>query len=244
MKLNISYDRNGTVSAFEVKEDQVRRGGILGKRLGNEVDGSVFGDEFAGYTFKLRGGQDTEGFPMMYGVCAPARVSLLLARGATGYNAFRGRKGERRRKAVRGDIVGSDIAMLNVSIVKCGEQQLEGVTTKSVPRALGPKRVSTIRKLWNLPSDADASKFVVKRKVDSKGGKSRFKGPRVQRLITDKIRTARRRKLKVRADALKESASQRREFLSAVAGERMRHRQRKQAAALRKKSAKKVTVPV
>ena len=239
MKINIAYGRHGTVKAFDVPEDQVRRGGIIGKRLGAEVDGTVFGPQFAGYSFKLKGGQDTEGFPMMYGVCAPARVSLLLKRGAVGYNEFRGRKGERRRKAIRGDIIGEDISMLNVAVLKVGDAALEGVTDVSNPRALGPKRVAAIRKLWNLPRTADVSKFVVKRKVSKAGKKDRFKGPSVQRLVSSKIRARRVQKVKARTASLKESATQRREYLSAVTRDRMTQRQRKQATVARKKVAKK-----
>jgi len=242
MKLNIAYARNGTVKTFEITEDQVRKGGILGKRLGAEVDGSIFGENFSGYVFKLRGGQDTEGFPMVFGVCAPARVSLLLKRGAVGYNAFRGRSGERRRKAIRGDIIGEDISIINLNIVKVGDKQLEGVTDVSHPRALGPKRVSSIRKLWNLPRDADVRKFVVKRKIagkkDAKGvqKKDRFKAPTVQRLITPRIQARRVAKVKACAASLKESAAERREWLSSVSRDRMKQRQRSAAIAVREKA--------
>lgn len=239
MKINVSYARHGTVKSFDVTDDQVRRGGIFGKRLGAEVDGNTFGSQFDGYVFKLRGGQDTEGFPMMYGVCAPARVALLLKRGSVGYNAFRGRKGERRRKAVRGDIVQEDISMLNVSISKVGDNTLEGVTDVSKPRPLGPKRVSTIRKLWNLPRTADVKKFVVKRKVSKAGKKDRYKSPVVQRLITSKIRAQRVRKVAARKEGIKANATLRREWLSSVTRDRMKQRQRRQATATRKAVAAK-----
>jgi small subunit ribosomal protein S6e len=236
MKLNVAYGRHGTVKAFEVSEDQVRKGNLIGKRLGQEVDGSSFGEEFEGYVMKMRGGQDTEGFPMMYGVGAPARVSLLLKRGAVGYQAFRGRNGERRRKAIRGDIFGEDIAVLNVSVSKVGSNDLEGVTDESKPRPLGPKRVSTIRKLWNLPRDADVRKFVVKRKVSKEGKKDRFKSPVIQRLVTSKIRARRAKKVSVKLAGLKKAAQERREFLSTVTRERMQQRQRKSAILAREKA--------
>lgn len=239
MKLNISYARHGTVKAFEVTEDQLRRGNVFGKRLGAEIDGAAFGSQFEGYVFKIRGGQDTEGFPMVYGVCAPARVSLLLKRGAVGYNAFRGRSGERRRKAIRGDIIGEDISMLNLSVSKIGANTLEGVTDVSHPRALGPKRVSAIRKLWNLPRTADVKKFVVKRKVSKAGKKDRYKAPVVQRLITSKTRAQRVRKVKARQESIKTGAAQRREWLSTVTRDRMKQRQRRQAAATRQAVAAK-----
>ncbi len=58
------------------------------------------------------------------------------------------RDGERKRKSVRGCIVGPDIAALMLVIVKKGEAELPGITDKYVPRRLGPKRASKIRKLF------------------------------------------------------------------------------------------------
>ncbi len=235
MKLNISLGRNGTTKTFEITDDQVRRGGIIGKRLGAEVDGSAFGEQFKGYSFKLRGGQDTEGFPMVFGVCAPARVSLLLKRGAVGFAAFRGRSGERRRKAVRGDIVGEDISVLSLTVTKQGEGALEGVTDVSNPRRLGPKRVSRIRKLWALPAGSDVRKFVVKRKVSGKKDKTRFKTPSIQRLITNKTRARRVKKVKVARARIQANAQVRREWTSSVTKDRMKQRQRKQSRLQRSK---------
>ncbi|SCU67064.1 40S ribosomal protein S6, putative [Trypanosoma equiperdum] len=149
MKLNIAYPRNGTVKQFEVADEVLRRVNLGDYRLGNEVDGVIFGEPFKGYTFKLQGGSDKEGFPMVQGVMAPSRVSLLVKRGAVGFNTFRGYQGERRRKSLRGCILASDIAVLNVIVVRVGEQPIEGVTDVSVPRRLGPKRANKIRKLFN-----------------------------------------------------------------------------------------------
>ena len=58
--------------------------------------------------------------------------------------------GERRRKSVRGCIVSSDLSVLNLVIVKKGEQDLPGLTDEEKPRMRGPKRASKIRKLFNL----------------------------------------------------------------------------------------------
>jgi small subunit ribosomal protein S6e len=60
------------------------------------------------------------------------------------------RAGERRRKSVRGCIVSQEIAVLNLVIVKKGEQDLPGLTDEEKPRMRGPKRASKIRKLFNL----------------------------------------------------------------------------------------------
>jgi small subunit ribosomal protein S6e len=57
---------------------------------------------------------------MKQGIFTNSRLKLLLAPGTKGYRVKR--TGERKRKSVRGCIVGSDIKNLSVTIVKKGEQ--------------------------------------------------------------------------------------------------------------------------
>lgn len=237
MKLNIAYPRNGTVKQFEITDDVLRRVHLNDYRLGNDVDGAIFGEQFKGYTFRLKGGSDKQGFPMVNGVLAASRVSLLINRGANGFNTFRGRSGERRRKALRGCILASDIAVVNVSIVKTGEQPIEGVTDVSLPRRLGPKRANNIRKLFNLSKDDEVRKFVVRRKVTKAGKKDRFKAPKVQRLITPAIRARRAAKVKSTIEKVRKSAAERRDYLSLLATRRQAARQRKNARLHRQKVA-------
>ncbi|EAN77347.1 40S ribosomal protein S6, putative [Trypanosoma brucei brucei TREU927] len=229
MKLNIAYPRNGTVKQFEVADEVLRRVNLGDYRLGNEVDGVIFGEPFKGYTFKLQGGSDKEGFPMVQGVMAPSRVSLLVKRGAVGFNTFRGYQGERRRKSLRGCILASDIAVLNVIVVRVGEQPIEGVTDVSVPRRLGPKRANKIRKLFNLGRTDDVRKYVIRRKVTKEGKKDRFKAPKIQRLITSTIRARRAKKVRVAIEKVRKSAAERREYLRLVGARRRAARQRKAA---------------
>lgn len=96
------------------------------KRMNQEVLGDVLGDEFKGYIFKISGGNDKQGFPMKQGVMTDKRVRLLLKKGSSCYRQRR--KGERKRKSVRGCIVSSDIQVLNLVIVKKGEGELPGLT--------------------------------------------------------------------------------------------------------------------
>jgi small subunit ribosomal protein S6e len=37
---------------------------FIERRMGQEVDAECLGDEFKGYTFKITGGNDKDGFPM------------------------------------------------------------------------------------------------------------------------------------------------------------------------------------
>ncbi|KEG10272.1 40S ribosomal protein S6 [Trypanosoma grayi] len=229
MKLNIAHPRNGTVKQFDVTDEVLLRVSLTDYRLGNEVDGAIFGEAFKGYTFKLQGGSDKDGFPMVQGVMAPSRVSLLVKRGAVGFNTFRGYQGERRRKSLRGCILASDIAVLNVVIVKTGEQPIEGVTDVSVPRRLGPKRANNIRKLFNLSRGDDVRKYVIRRKVTKEGKKDRFKAPKIQRLITTAIKARRAKKVKVAIAKVRKSAEERREYLRLIGARRRAARQRKTA---------------
>ena len=237
MKLNIAQPSNGTVKQFDIPEEVIRRGNLYDHRLGQEVDGALFGENFAGYTFKLTGGNDKEGFPMVQGVMANARVSLLLKRGAIGYRAFRGKSGERQRKSVRGCIIASDIAQLNVVISKAGPKAIEGVTDVQLPTRLGPKRASKIRKLFLLPRGEDVRKFLVKRKVEKTGKKTRVKCAHVQRLVTSLVKARRIAKVKATRENLQKSAQQRREWLSLVGTQRRAARQQRQAIATRRHSA-------
>merc|ERR1712039_270191 len=109
------------------------------KRMAAEVPGDSLGDEFKGYIFKIAGGNDKQGFPMMQGVLTNTRVRLLLTKDHSCYRPKR--KGERKRKSVRGCIVGPDIQVLALIVIKVGEKEIEGLIDKVIPNRLGPKRV-------------------------------------------------------------------------------------------------------
>jgi len=61
---------------------------------------------------------------------------------------------------VRGCIVSQDLSVLNLVIVKKGENDLPGLTDTEKPRMRGPKRASKIRKLFNLSKEDDVRKYV------------------------------------------------------------------------------------
>ena len=81
---------------------------------------------------------DKQGFPMKQGVLLQQRTRLLLADGHSCYRARR--DGERKRKSVRGCIVGNDIRVLSCIIVKQGDNEMPGLTDNVLPKRLGPKR--------------------------------------------------------------------------------------------------------
>jgi small subunit ribosomal protein S6e len=71
-----------------------------------------------------------------------------------GHKCYRPRtEGERKRKTVRGCIVGPDIRVLSVVIVKKGAAEIPSLTDKPNPRRLGPKRASKLKKLFGLTKE-------------------------------------------------------------------------------------------
>ena len=121
--------------------------------MGAEVPGDSLGDEWKGYIFRITGGNDKQGFPMKQGVMLPTRVRLLLS---DGHSCYRPRRtGERKRKSVRGCIVGMDLSVLALAIVKQGDNDIPGLTDVVHPKRLGPKRATKIRKFFSLSKDDD-----------------------------------------------------------------------------------------
>jgi len=181
MKLNIANPASGAQKKIEI-EDEHKLQFLWDKRMAEEIQGETLGDEFKGYVFKITGGNDKEGFPMRQGVLVNKRVRLLLRRGMPCYKPKK--KGEKRRKSVRGCIVGPDLAVLSLVIVKRGPQELPGLTDIEIPRRLGPKRLGKIRKMFNLTKEDDPKDYIVRRKVKTKSGNVIIKKPKIQRLLT------------------------------------------------------------
>ncbi|KAI8434361.1 hypothetical protein MSG28_012421 [Choristoneura fumiferana] len=164
MKLNVSYPATGCQKLFEVVDEHKLRI-FYEKRMGAEVEADLLGDEWKGYVLRVAGGNDKQGFPMKQGVLTNSRVRLLMSKGHSCYRPRR--TGERKRKSVRGCIVDANLSVLALEI--------PGLTDGNVPRRLGPKRASKIRKLFNLSKEDDVRRYVVKRVLPPKEGKENAK---------------------------------------------------------------------
>jgi small subunit ribosomal protein S6e len=141
-------------------------------------------------------------------VLLPTRTRLLLA---DGHSCYRPRRtGERKRKSVRGAITGQDLAVLALSIVKQGEGELPGLTDTIVPKRLGPKRATKIRRFFGLDKKDDVRKFVIRRTVTAKEGKKDYtKAPKIQRLVTPQRLQRKRHRIALkrrRAETAREAA--------------------------------------
>lgn len=188
MKFLIANTANGRQTSVKV-DDENKWGKLIDYRIGQEFEASILGEEWAGYILKITGGMDLNGFGMKQGIFKNGRVRLMLAEGQIGFNCLR--VGVRRRKGVRGCIVGRDIGTLHTIIVKKGDNEIENITNVEEPRRLGPKRANKIRKFFGLPRHSDnigkenaekvdvdrfdVTRYVVKRTTKEVDGKSFYK---------------------------------------------------------------------
>jgi len=234
MKLNVSYPATGCQKLFEVVDEHKLRV-FYEKRMGQIVEADILGDEWKGYHLRIAGGNDKQGFPMKQGVLSHGRVRLLLKKGHSCYRPRR--TGERKRKSVRGCIVDGNMSVLALVIVKKGEKEIPGVTDTVVPRRLGPKRASKIRKLYNLTKDDDVRRFVVRRPLPAKDNKkATSKAPKIQRLVTPVVLQRKRRRIalkKKRQASSKEAAADYAKLLA----QRKKESKAKREEAKRRRSA-------
>jgi small subunit ribosomal protein S6e len=106
-------------------------------------------------------------------------------------------------------ITGLDLAVLALSIVKQGENDLPGLTDTVVPKRLGPKRATKIRRFFGLDKKDDVRKFVIRRTVTKEGKKEYTKAPKIQRLVTPQRLQHKRQRVAIkrrRAEAAREAA--------------------------------------
>merc|ERR1712224_272009 len=85
-----------------------------------------------------------------------------------------------------GCICGADLSVIALKVLVKGEGEVEGLTDAERPRRLGPKRAAHIRKAFVLRKNDDVRKHVVRRQYLEKDGRTYYKAPNIQRLITEK----------------------------------------------------------
>jgi len=115
MKLVINDPKTGKSYSLEKDIDI-----FLNKKLGEVVDGSIIGLD--GFKLEITGGSDNSGFPMKKGLHFPYKIKVLGSSGV-GFKSIK--KGEKKRKTLRGEIVSSDIAQLNLKIIEYGNKNIE-----------------------------------------------------------------------------------------------------------------------
>jgi len=119
-KVVISDPETGKSYQVEVREPDSRK--LIGLKIGDTIGGDVVG--LPGYELQITGGTDRDGFPMRPDISGTGRASVLLA---SGPGFFPKKKGERRRKKVRGSRISEAIVQVNTKVVKKGEKPIENI---------------------------------------------------------------------------------------------------------------------
>ena len=110
-KVIVSDPEAGTSKVVEL--DETRASPFIGRRLGETLDGSAV--DLPAHTVQILGGSDNDGVPMIGSVHGGVRRRVVLSNGV-GFSSKK--KGERRRKTVRGNVITDEIVQINMKIVE------------------------------------------------------------------------------------------------------------------------------
>lgn len=174
MKLNIANPSRGLQKTIQLDKSAEMK--FYDKKLNDMFEGSLISPEFNGFTLKITGGDDLQGFPMKDRVNTTKRVRLLLKKGEKGYRCRR--DGVRRRKSVRGCIISHEISVINCIILSEGENVIEGINDRVVEQSHLPKRADKLRKMFDIPEGVDLYKAVGE--IIDGGAKEGEKKPRLR----------------------------------------------------------------
>lgn len=114
-----------TAQAYQVTVTGAAANKIIGKNIGETISGDVAG--LSGYTLKLTGGTDKDGFPMRRDLPGPARKKILVA-GGVGFRPVA--DGVRMRRTMRGREISSEVTQINTVIVEYGQKPLDEIFPK------------------------------------------------------------------------------------------------------------------
>jgi small subunit ribosomal protein S6e len=137
-------------------QKEVGEEGLVGKKVGEKVQGSLAGLE--GFELEVTGGSDKDGFPMRGDVEGTGRKKILIS-GPPGFHPKS--HGMRKRKSVRGNTVSEDIVQINTKVVKYGK--------KSLVQVFGAKKKD------EKPAEKDAGEK--KEEVKEDAGTEKKEGP-------------------------------------------------------------------
>ncbi len=118
MQIVYSDRKNGKTGQVEVPKD--REAQLVGKRMGESIDGAVVGLE--GFKIKITGLSDSSGSPSRSEIDGTRKATPLLGYGVG--MRQRGR-GYRSRRSVRGNTVSTDTVQINTVIEGYGSKPME-----------------------------------------------------------------------------------------------------------------------
>ncbi len=110
-KVIVSDPETGTSKVVELEE--ARATPLIGRRIGETIEGAIV--DLPAHKIKIVGGSDKDGVPMRPSVHGGVRRNIVIS-GGVGFKPKN--KGERKRKAVRGNVITDEIVQVNIKIVE------------------------------------------------------------------------------------------------------------------------------
>lgn len=120
MKITVG-DTDGQTHQIEIEDSSQ----LTGKKVGEEFDGGIA--SLSGYTLKITGGSDKQGFPMRKSIEGTIRKQIMLEDGA---GIQEDEAGVRQRKSIRGNTVSEEIEQLNTQVVEEGSKSIEEILSE------------------------------------------------------------------------------------------------------------------
>ena len=136
--------------SYQVEKDE-KDAPVLSKKIGDIINGDFLG--LAGYELQITGGSDKDGFPMRADIEGIVRKQFLISKGI-GFSGIKRRPGKksgkkksyikveglRKKKMLRGNTIGTDIAQINCKVTKKGPQSIESALGKKEKKEEAPKQ--------------------------------------------------------------------------------------------------------
>ncbi len=111
--------------SYALTTQEAQAAGFLGKRIGEVVGGEIIG--LSGYTLKISGGTDKNGFAMRVDLTG-ARQQRILTGESQGFHPAR--HGTRDRRTFRGNTISEDTAQVSLVVQTQGTTPLAELLAK------------------------------------------------------------------------------------------------------------------
>jgi len=110
-KVIVSDPETGTSKVVELEE--ARAAPLIGRKIGEIMEGATV--DLPAHKIKITGGSDKDGVPMRPSVHGGVRRNIVIS-GGVGFKPKD--RGQRKRKAVRGNVITDEIVQVNAKIVE------------------------------------------------------------------------------------------------------------------------------
>ncbi len=127
-KVIVSDPETGTSKVVELEE--ARATPLIGRKIGETIEGAIV--DLPAHKIKIVGGSDKDGVPMRPSVHGGVRRNIVIS-GGVGFKPKH--EGERRRKAVRGNVITDEIVQVNAKIVEKPKKPKEEKAAPEQPKA-------------------------------------------------------------------------------------------------------------